>query len=109
MPFIKIPVKRAHTYIPQEAHSIAANWRQLAQQIAALASNLRGLSAALHADWEGNSAQRFLGEYDPEPGNTDSSANLLESLASQAEAISVTEWETVWETVWQSEPDGGSG
>ena len=109
MPFVKIPVKRAHTFVPSEARSIAASWRQLAHEIAALATSLRGLGGDLQGTWEGNSAQRFLGEYHPEPGNTDSSANLLNSLANEVESITVTEWETVWETVWQSGDGSGSG
>ncbi len=109
MPYVKIPVKRAHTFVPPEAHSIAASWRQLAHDISALATGLRGLGADLQGTWEGNSAQRFLGEYHPEPGNTDSSADLLSSLAGDVESITVTEWETVWETVWQSGDGAGSG
>jgi hypothetical protein len=63
---------------------------------------LYGLGGELDGSWEGNSKRAFMSEYDPAPGTTVSSADLLEGLAGQVERLTVTEWETGWEEVWSA-------
>jgi uncharacterized protein YukE len=102
MPYIRIPVQRKHTFIPSEAAEISGSWRSLAGQVRSVASELHSLGGELDSSWEGQSKQAFLAEYSPAPGTTDSSADLLESLAGQVEGLSVTEWETDWQEVWSA-------
>ena len=106
MPYIEISVRRSRTFVPAEAYAIAARWRGLAKEIREIARGLRSLGASLKATWEGNAEQRFMAEFDAVPGNVTGCAELLESLASQVESITVTEWETVMERVWRPEDVG---
>ena len=106
MPYIEIPVRRSRTFVPPEAHEIAARWRALAAEIRKTSESLQAIGASLAATWEGVSKQRFMGEFESVPGNVASCADLLESLASQVESITVTEWEIVMERVWKSEDVG---
>lgn len=42
-----------------------------------------------------------MAELNSVPGNVTGCAELLESLATQVESITVTEWEIVMERVWR--------
>ncbi len=101
MPYIEIPVRRSRTFVPAEAQAIAARWRGLATEIRDTAERLRSVGASLDSTWEGNSKQRFMAEFDAVPGNVAGCADLLESLATQVESITVTEWDIVMERVWR--------
>lgn len=103
MPYIKIPTQHKHTFTPAAASAIGGSWRSVAGQVRSLAGELRTHGSALSSTWEGNSAQQFMGEFSRMPGETDSSADLLDGLASQVESITVTEWVTKWESVWSTE------
>jgi uncharacterized protein YukE len=103
MPYIRIPIQRKHTFVPDAAGAIGGSWRSVADQVRSVASGLHSIGSALDGSWEGNSKQHFMTEYDPTPGATESSADLLDSLAGQVEGITVTEWETDWEKVWSVE------
>jgi WXG100 family type VII secretion target len=106
MPYIEIPVRRSRTFVPPEAHGIAARWRALAKEIREISNSLQSVSASLNSTWEGNSKQRFMAEFESSPGNVAGCADLLESLASQVESMTVTEWEIVMERVWRPEDVG---
>lgn len=106
MPYIEISVRRSRTFVPAEAQAIAARWRGLAKEIREIARRLQSLGASLSATWEGNSERRFMAECDRVPGDVAGCAELLESLASRVESITVTEWETVVERVWRPEDVG---
>ena len=106
MPYIDISVRRSRTFVPAEAQAIAARWRGLAKEIREITRRLQSLGASLSATWEGNSERRFMTEFDSVPGKVAGCAELLESLASRVESITVTEWETVVERVWRPEDVG---
>ena len=103
MPYIEIEVRRSRTFVPPEANGIAASWRGIATEIRGVAGGLRVLGSALEADWAGNARNAFIQEFSSVPGEVDGCAELLGSLASQVESITVTEWETVTERIWQTE------
>ena len=102
MPYIRIPVQRKHTFLPSEAGEIGGAWRSLAGQVRTVGSVLHGLGGQLDVSWEGNSKQAFMVDYGPVLGTTESSVDLLESLAGEVARICVTEWETEWEEVWSA-------
>jgi len=103
MPYVEIEVRRSRTFVPPEAHGIAASWRGIATEIRGVAEGLRVLGSALQADWAGNARDLFIQDFGSLPGEVDGCADLLEGFASQVESISVTEWETVTERIWQAE------
>ena len=102
MPYIEVEVRRSRTFVPAEAHGIAASWRGIATEVRGVAEALRVLGSALEAGWAGNARDHFLQEFGSMPGEVDGCAELLDSLAGQVESITVTEWETVTERVWQT-------
>jgi len=106
MPYIEVEVRRSRTFVPAEAHGIAASWRGIATEVRGVAEALRVLGSALEAGWAGNARDHFLQEFGSMPGEVDGCAELLDSLAGQVESITVTEWETVTERVWQTESVG---
>lgn len=103
MPYVEIEVRRSRTFVPVEAHGIAARWRGIATQIKGVAEGLRVLGSALETGWAGNARDRFMQEFGSVPGEVDGCAELLDTLAGQVESITVTEWETVTERIWQTE------
>ena len=106
MPYVEIEVRRSRTFVPAEAHGIAARWRGIATEIRGVAEGLRVLGSTLETGWVGNARDRFMQEFGSLPGEVDGCAELLDSLAGQVESIAVTEWETVTERVWQTENVG---
>lgn len=106
MPYVEIEVRRSRTFVPAEAHGIAARWRGIATEIRGVAEGLRVLGSTLETGWAGNARDRFMQEFGSLPGEVDGCAELLDSLAGQVESITVTEWETVTEWVWQTENVG---
>lgn len=86
---IRVP----RTFVPPEAHKIAADFRRAARESRQLASQLRSVGGTLNSTWEGNSKNQFMGEFNPEPGNLDSYASYLEQCARNIEHIKVTIWE----------------
>jgi hypothetical protein len=70
MPFIEIPVRRSRTFVPGEAHGIAARFRTLAGELRGIGQNLQSLGAAFNATWEGTSKQRFMTDFDPARAET---------------------------------------
>ena len=103
MPYVEIAVRRSRTFVPAEAHGIAARWRGIATEIKGVAEGLRVLGSALEAGWAGNAKEHFMQEFGSLPSEVDGCAELLDSFASQVESVTVTEWETVTERVWQTE------
>ena len=101
MPYIQMAVRRSRTFVPAEAQAIAVRWRGLAREIRDTAEGCRSVCASLDSTWEGNAKQRFMAELNSVPGNVTGCAELLESLATQVESITVTEWEIVMERVWR--------
>jgi uncharacterized protein YukE len=106
MPYVEIEVRRSRTFVPAEAHGIAARWRGIATEIKGVAEGLRVLGSALETGWAGNARDRFMQGFGSVPGEVDGCAELLDSLAGQVESITVTEWETVTERIWQTENVG---
>ena len=103
MPYIQVPVLRRKTFVPAEAPQIAGQWRGNAQRARDTAAELRSLGGGLDSSWDGNAADRFLGDFLPIHGDVGSLADRLEGYASQVESITVTEWESVVEQVWQAD------
>ncbi|RME57022.1 WXG100 family type VII secretion target [Candidatus Parcubacteria bacterium] len=91
MKIIRVPKR----ITPPEAHAIAAQFRGQANHMRSLAAQLRQIKAQLDATWEGNSKNRFSGEFEPEISKMDTFADWLEAKASQIESIVVTIWEEV--------------
>lgn len=84
---------QSRTFVPSEAHNIAARFRAAASRLRGLAAELRSIGGVLDATWEGNSKNRFSDAYGVEPGKMDEFAGWLEDRARHIETITVTVWE----------------
>jgi uncharacterized protein YukE len=87
---IRVP----RTFVPGEAHSIAAGFRSQAGRVRDLARQLRDVGGTLDTWWEGNAKNAFFGSFSSEPGNLDSYAAWLEDRAREIEGMTVTVWDT---------------
>ena len=88
-------IQTSESIVPSEAHSIAASFRREAQRVRDLAANHRSIKGTLDSTWEGNSKNRFSGDFDPQISQLDNYAGTLEEKARQIENIHVTVWKTV--------------
>ena len=91
---MRVPVRVPRTFVPQEAHGIAERLRSEAAHIREYANQLRDVRNTLNNTWQGNSKDRFMGEYQAEPDRLDSYAAWLITRANEIEQIKVTVWET---------------
>jgi uncharacterized protein YukE len=82
----------AESIVPPEAYGIAAAFRKEAQRVRGLVTQNRSTKGTLDGTWEGNSKNKFSGDYDPQIGQLDNYVSMLESKASQIENIHVTIW-----------------
>jgi uncharacterized protein YukE len=82
------------TFVPQEAHSIAAGFRLQAGRMRDLARQLRDVGGNLNTWWEGNSKNNFFSSFSSEPGNLESYASWLDDQARYIEGMTVTVWES---------------
>jgi uncharacterized protein YukE len=78
--------------VPPEAYGIAASFRREASRVRELAAQNRNIKGTFDYTWEGLSKNKFSGDYDPQIGQLDNYANLLEEKARQIENIHVTVW-----------------
>ena len=96
MPTLK-EIRYQESIVPLEAHSIAASFRNEANRVRELANQHRRIKSTLDYSWEGNSKNKFSGNFDPQIGQLDNYANMLEDKARQIENIHVIVWKTRWE------------
>ncbi len=82
------------TFVPGEAHSIAAGFRSQAGRARDLARQLRDVGGTLNTWWEGNAKNNFFSTFSSQPGNLDSYASWLETQARTIESMTVTVWES---------------
>jgi uncharacterized protein YukE len=82
------------TFVPGEAHAIAAGFRAQAGKARDLARQLRAVGGTLNTWWEGNAKNVFFSTFNSEPGNLDSYASWLEDKARIIEHMTVTIWES---------------
>ena len=75
--------------VPKEAHEIAGQFDAMASQIREVAGRMRTTGGILEAEWEGNSANLFMGLFTPEFGNLESYANWLNERAGEIRNIKV--------------------
>jgi uncharacterized protein YukE len=88
MPTLK-EITEQVSIIPPEAHTIAAAFRNEARRVRDLASQNRSTKGTLDGTWQGNSKNKFSGNYDPQIGQLDNYANMLEEKAREIENIHV--------------------
>lgn len=81
--------------VPPEAYAIAAAFRREASRVRELSAKNRSTKGTLDSTWQGNSKNRFSGDYDPQISQLDSYANLLEENARQIESIRVTVYKKI--------------
>jgi len=103
MPYQTIQVRRLVSFVPDEAHSIAARLRAIAEETRELAGRLRVISGNLESSWEGQSRMRFLQDFSGQPPVGESDAGWLEVEAAKVATIRVDRWETVSENTWVPE------
>lgn len=87
-------IRYSENIVPPEAHAIAASFRREAQRVRELVTQNRSIKGTLDNTWEGISKNKFSGDYDPQIGQLDNYANVLEAKARQIENIHVTIWKT---------------
>jgi uncharacterized protein YukE len=87
---IRVP----RTFVPGEAHSIAAGFRSQAGRVRDLARQLRDVGGTLNTWWEGNAKNVFFSSFSSEPGNLENYASWLEDRARNIEGMTVTVWES---------------
>ena len=92
----RIRVRVEHWFIPNEAHSIAAQFRTQAGAIRDQANTVGKAKNTLDASWEGNSKNKFMLLFDPMPGNLGSYASWLEQAANQIENTQAMEYRWEW-------------
>lgn len=96
MPFLMTP----KTFVPPEAHLMAAGLHARAESLRELACRLATERHDLEAGWQGRSSQRFMDACDHALGEVNALVGSLEFEARRVQSV----WVTVWESVWQ--PDG---
>lgn len=79
------------TFVPPEAHGIAACYRHVAEAASQVAGVLRGAGSDLDAVWEGRSKTRFDGEFELLPPETQSLGEQLRAAADRVLSMEVTE------------------
>lgn len=89
-----ITVRVPETFVPKEAHAMAANFRAKASEVRNLANQLRQVGSTLQSTWEGNSKNNFMGSFQPAPSELDTYAQWLEEKARQLDNFKVTIWHT---------------
>ena len=87
--------RRKHTFVPDEAPRIAREFRSAAGRIREQAREMKGIQSNLQGAWEGNSAERFMDEFEPQIKEMEHFAEWLDDKAHQIERMTVTVWETV--------------
>ena len=102
---MKIRVSRS--FVPPEAHRIAASFDNAAREADRLAGQLSNVSNTLETTWEGNSKNNFMADFRSEPGNLHSYAAYLRKCAQQIREIRVTVWE--WKEVLDKVSGRGYG
>ena len=103
MPYQTILVRRLVSFIPDEAHAVAAELRAVAHEARELAERLRVINGDLESTWEGQARTRFLQDFTGLPPVMDSDAGWLEAEAATVAAIRVDRWEAVSENTWVPE------
>ena len=103
MPYQTILVRRLVSFIPDEAHSLAAEFRAIADEARELAERLRVINGDLESSWEGQAKMRFLQDFTGQPPVGESDAGWLEAEAARVSTIRVDRWEAVSENTWVPE------
>ncbi len=103
MPYQTIIVRRLVSFIPDEAHAVAAELRAVADEARELAERLRVINGDLESTWEGQARMRFLQDFSGQPPVGESDAGWLEAEAAKVATISVVRWETASENTWVPE------
>lgn len=85
----------ARTFIPPEAHTIAAQFRQAAHQLRASSGKLNSIGATLDSDWLGHSKELFFDQFRNQPSSVNALADWLMDRAQYIESIYVTIWEEI--------------
>ena len=95
-PIPKICVRVKHWFIPDEASTIASQFRSQARVIREQATALRKTKTTLDTSWEGNSKNKFMYEFDPMPGKLDSYSTWLENAATKIETTQAMVYRWEW-------------
>lgn len=103
MPYQTILVRRLVSFVPDEAHTVAAELRSVAQEARELAERLRVINGDLESTWEGQARTRFLQDFSGQAPVGESDAGWLEAEAGRISTIKVDRWETVPENTWVPE------
>lgn len=103
MPYQRIPVRKLVRFVPDEAQSMGAALRTIAQEGRELATRLRGIDSELDSTWEGRARARFLAAFAEQPPFGESVCDWLEDEAGRIERIVVDHWEMVYEDQWVPE------
>ncbi|MEA4906904.1 MAG: hypothetical protein VB089_04750 [Anaerolineaceae bacterium] len=82
--------------IPPEAHAIADAFRREARRARDLAAQSRSIKSRLDYNWQGNSKNKFSGDFDPQIGQLENYANALDEKARQIENIRVKVQKKKW-------------
>lgn len=80
----------AKSIIPPEAHEIARQFRQAANELRSSSGNLNSIGATLDSDWLGHSKELFFDLFRSQPSAVSSMADWLLNCANYIESIHVT-------------------
>jgi uncharacterized protein YukE len=98
---MRVPVSK--TFIPKEAHGIAAKYEKVAKELREIADQVNQLMNSLENSWEGNAKQRFFADYGSEVNNLRATADFCSECGKKIWSMTVTttEWKDV-SNPWQS-------
>ena len=85
-----------HWFVPNEAHTIAGQFRAQAGAIRDQANALGKAKGTLNDSWEGIAKNKFMVLFDPMPGNLGSYASWLEQAANKIENTKAMEYRWEW-------------
>lgn len=92
----KTRVRVEKWFTPNEAHTIASQFRAQARVIREQASEMRKASSALDGSWEGKAHKKFMEKFNDVPGALDSYAQWLEGRANEIENMQALKYEYEW-------------
>lgn len=78
------------TFVPPEAHQIAAEFRKAASALRASSSSLNSIGNTLDMNWMGHSKDLFFDAFQGKPAQVQALAEWLDAQASVIENIHVT-------------------
>ncbi len=90
-------VKVEERFIPPEAHTIAAQFRNQARAVREQARNLRSSISTMESTWAGNAQKRFMSKITNSPRDLDAYASWLEDSANKIERMEAIRIKYKWE------------